>query len=102
MNRTQKSLVTPRRDGNPVETFSQQAGRRDFLEIAVAGAAGSIVLAAGSVSASAQDQSSEIEALFPAGTPAAAPGYSPGIVASGNRVVFVSGQGPADLKAESP
>jgi hypothetical protein len=65
MNRTQKGLVTPRHDGNPGEPFSQQAGRRDFLEFAVAGAAGSIVLATGSVSASERDQSSEIEAIFP-------------------------------------
>jgi 2-iminobutanoate/2-iminopropanoate deaminase len=100
MNRTQKVLVMPRHDSNPSEPVSQQTGRRDFMEIAVAGAAGSILLAAGSVSASAQDQSSEIEALFPAGAPAAAPGYSPGIVASGTRAVFVSGQGPADLKAD--
>jgi enamine deaminase RidA (YjgF/YER057c/UK114 family) len=28
-----------------------------------------------------------------------APGYSPAIVAEGRRVVFVSGQGPRDLKA---
>src|SRR5690606_29753569 len=41
-----------------------------------------------------------IEALFPAGAPAAAAGYSPGILASGSRVVLVSGQGPADLQAD--
>jgi enamine deaminase RidA (YjgF/YER057c/UK114 family) len=70
------------------------------LGIAVAGAAGGAVFAGGGVSASAQNQLSEIQALFPAGAPAAAPGYSPGIAASGSRVVFVSGQGPADLKAD--
>src|SRR5206468_4287142 len=38
--------------------------------------------------------------LDPPGAPAAADGYSPGIVAGGERVVFVSGQGPRDLKAD--
>jgi enamine deaminase RidA (YjgF/YER057c/UK114 family) len=38
--------------------------------------------------------------LFPEGAPAAAPGYSPGVAAEGRRVVFVSGQGPQDLKAD--
>jgi enamine deaminase RidA (YjgF/YER057c/UK114 family) len=38
--------------------------------------------------------------LFPDGAPAAAPGYSPGICAEGRQVVFVSGQGPKDLKAD--
>jgi enamine deaminase RidA (YjgF/YER057c/UK114 family) len=100
MKQTQKDLVMPRHDSNPSEPDSQQTGRRDFMEIAVAGAAGSIVLAAGGTRASAESQSSEIQALFPEGAPAAAPGYSPGIVASGSRVVFVSGQGPSDLNAD--
>jgi enamine deaminase RidA (YjgF/YER057c/UK114 family) len=99
MNSTRKDL-TLRDDRKPGKPVYQQAGRRDFLGIAVAGAAGGIVLAGGGVSATAQNPSPEIEAVFPVGAPAAAAGYSPGIVASGNRVVFVSGQGPADLKAD--
>lgn len=46
------------------------------------------------------DQAHEIRALSPAGAPAAAAGYSPGILASGKQVIFVSGQGPADLDAD--
>ena len=37
---------------------------------------------------------------LPPGAPAAAPGYSPGISAQGQRVIFVSGQGPTDMKAD--
>jgi enamine deaminase RidA (YjgF/YER057c/UK114 family) len=37
--------------------------------------------------------------LVPKGAPAADSGYTPGIVARGERVVFVSGQGPDDLNA---
>ena len=40
-----------------------------------------------------------LQGLYPAGAPAAASGYSPGIRAEGQRVIFVSGQGPDDLKA---
>ena len=40
------------------------------------------------------------QGLHPEGAPAAASGYSPGIRAEGRRVVFVSGQGPKDLKAD--
>ncbi len=42
----------------------------------------------------------QIQALQPGGAPAAAPGYSPGILASGGRIVVVSGQGPEDLSAD--
>jgi len=42
----------------------------------------------------------KITALQPADAPAADVGYSPGILAEGQRMVFVSGQGPRDLKAD--
>jgi enamine deaminase RidA (YjgF/YER057c/UK114 family) len=45
-------------------------------------------------------QKYHIRALVPAGAPAAAAGYSPGVLASGSQVVMVSGQGPADLQAD--
>ncbi len=38
--------------------------------------------------------------LYPEGAPAADVGYSPGILAEGQRVVFVSGQGSEDVKAD--
>ena len=38
--------------------------------------------------------------LYPKEAPSADVGYSPGIVAEGQKFVFVSGQGPRDLKAD--
>src|SRR5262245_53281655 len=74
--------------------------RRDFLGATLLGlAAGSIAASAAPASGAEPDRST-IKGLFPARAPAAASGYSPGIVAQGRRVVFVSGQGPADLKAD--
>ncbi|MDA0832749.1 MAG: Rid family hydrolase [Planctomycetota bacterium] len=77
--------------------------RRDFLEMTLLGIGAFTMANRGEiVSASTDDRSptSEIKSLFPEGAPAAANGYSPGIVAQGKRVVFVSGQGPEDLKAD--
>ena len=76
--------------------------RRSFLGITLLGMAGSTIAALPGKPANAADQPSEaqLKALFPPTAPAAASGYSPGIVATGQRVVFVSGQGPADLKAD--
>ena len=74
--------------------------RREFLGAALLGlAAGSVMSAPGPASA-AETGSRSIKALSPPDAPAAAKGYSPGILAEGRRVVFVSGQGPADLKAD--
>ena len=85
-----------------------EGGRRGFLGAAVAGLAGAAGAAGAAgtglttVSAAVVEapEGVKIDALFPAGAPAAASGYSPGIVARGSRVVFVSGQGPADLTAD--
>jgi enamine deaminase RidA (YjgF/YER057c/UK114 family) len=78
--------------------------RRDFLGMALLGAAGGSLMALGEGDAAAvaadEAQESHPRGLFPQGAPAAAPGYSPGIAAAGRRVVFVSGQGPQDLKAD--
>jgi len=41
-----------------------------------------------------------VQGLYPQGAPAAASGYSPGIRVEGRRVIFVSGQGSKDLKAD--
>jgi enamine deaminase RidA (YjgF/YER057c/UK114 family) len=38
--------------------------------------------------------------LYPDGVPSADVGYSPGISAEGKRVIFVSGQGSDDVKAD--
>jgi enamine deaminase RidA (YjgF/YER057c/UK114 family) len=78
-----------------------QNDRRDFLGAALLGASGSALAGLGEGSAAAADEKpgSRGRGLFPDGAPAAAPGYSPGIAAEGRRLVFVSGQGPNDLKA---
>lgn len=76
--------------------------RRDFLGRALLGAAGGsvMVLGEGVEAPAVEEQPSRSRGLFPEGAPAAATGYSPGIAAEGRRVVFVSGQGPRDLKAD--
>ena len=38
--------------------------------------------------------------LYPKEAPSADVGYSPGILAEGQKIIFVSGQGPRDLKAD--
>jgi enamine deaminase RidA (YjgF/YER057c/UK114 family) len=40
------------------------------------------------------------KALRPAGAPSADVGYSPAILAQGQKLLFISGQGPADLQAD--
>lgn len=84
------------------EESSGRDGRRDFLGRALLGATGGTVAAiAGSTSEAADEKPRpRTRGLFPDGAPAAASGYSPGIAAEGQRVVFVSGQGPQDLKAD--
>jgi enamine deaminase RidA (YjgF/YER057c/UK114 family) len=47
-----------------------------------------------------QDGPGQLVGLYPEGAPAADVGYSPGIAAAGPRVIFVSGQGPADYDAD--
>lgn len=89
---------------------SPQAGRRDLMSAAVCSAAG--VLAMTGRSALAEAPTSELAsngpvgpsfsktALRPAGAPSADVGYSPAILAQGQKLLFISGQGPADLQAD--
>ncbi len=84
--------------GTPAES-----ARRNFLGAAftgMAGAAGVLAVSGDSAIAAQEAARPEIQSLFPKGAPAAAPGYSPGIAAKGTQVVFVSGQGPADLTVD--
>jgi enamine deaminase RidA (YjgF/YER057c/UK114 family) len=76
--------------------------RREFLSAALLGTTGGSLagLGEGTVAAADEEPRARTRSLFPDGAPAAAPGYSPGIAAEGRRVVFVSGQGPKDLKAD--
>lgn len=76
--------------------------RRHFLGLALLGAGGAGLVAPAPGADAAEDQrpGGRIQGLHPAGAPAAASGYSPGIRAEGQRVIFVSGQGPKDLRAD--
>jgi enamine deaminase RidA (YjgF/YER057c/UK114 family) len=71
--------------------------RRDLLRGAALAAAGGLLVER---TAYAADAPAKREALRPAGAPAADIGYSPAIVAQGQRLVFISGQGPNDIKAD--
>jgi enamine deaminase RidA (YjgF/YER057c/UK114 family) len=84
---------------NPGSSHSPSEPRRDFLGAALVGLATGSVLCS-TAHAEGQADATSIKGLFPPAAPAAAAGYSPGIVAQGRKVVFVSGQGPADLKAD--
>lgn len=78
--------------------------RRKFL------AAGLLGLAAGfpAISKAAEDSKAstsrpppaKIKGLNPPDAPAADVGYTPGILAEGQRLVFISGQGPRDYNAD--
>src|SRR5262245_44181852 len=76
--------------------------RRDFFGLALLGLANGSLPGSpmGACQASEAGQPAKLQGLSPKGAPAAAPGYSPGIRAEGRRVVFVSGQGPKDVKAD--
>ncbi|MGE3317322.1 MAG: Rid family hydrolase [Planctomycetaceae bacterium] len=74
------------------------SARRQFLGGAIAGMAAS-ALASQNVEA-AEPSGAKRTGLYPDGVPSADVGYSPGIAAEGKRVVFVSGQGSDDVKAD--
>lgn len=82
--------------------YAESSSRRDALTLGLAGLAGGALTALPQATIKAAEPGAEtkIQGLTPEGAPAAATGYSPGILAEGKRVVFVSGQGPADLKAD--
>ena len=74
--------------------------RRAFVTGAIASLAGGSMALAASNAAAAPNAATRKE-LHPDGAPAADSGYSPGIEATGGqRVVFVSGQGPEDYDAD--
>lgn len=77
------------------QRHDQSHRRRDFLGGAMLGVAGGIVGCSdiGAVQAAA-DAKPRKQALRPAGAPSADAIYTPGILAEGSRLLFVSGQGP--------
>ena len=81
------------------KTQRPRSRRRKFLAAGLLGLAGglpSIVNAA----EGAKPSAGKIKGLNPAEAPAADVGYTPGILAEGQRLVFISGQGPRDFNAE--
>ena len=79
-------------------------GRRAFLAATLLGAAGSVPAIAGgaeaAISAATSPRPVKIKGLNPPDAPAADVGYTPGILAEGQRLVFISGQGPRDYNAD--
>lgn len=101
MTAVSKNRTAQHGRGDGARPAAETAARREFLGTAVAGMAGVAGgVAISPAAACGQEHAPTIQALFPAGAPAAAAGYSPGIVAHGARVIVVSGQGPDDLSAD--
>ena len=75
--------------------------RRRFFTGTIAGLAGGALAAVSSDGALAAEVKTPTRVgLDPSTAPSADSGYTPGIVAEGNKVVFVSGQGPKDYDAD--
>lgn len=74
--------------------------RRDVLRSATLAAAGGLLFERIVNADEAAPKGATRRALHPEGAPAADIGYSPAIVAQGQQVVFISGQGPKDRKAD--
>jgi enamine deaminase RidA (YjgF/YER057c/UK114 family) len=76
--------------------------RRMFVGGAMA--TSGLILGGNAALAAAASEGSEVattrKAVRPAGAPSADKGYSPAIIAEGRRLLFISGQGPSDLKAD--
>jgi len=83
---------------------NEKSCRRELIGTAVMGAAGG-VLAAPFLQGTAQAESHgshtfQSRALRPKGAPSADSGYSPAILAQGQQMLFISGQGPEDISAD--
>ena len=78
--------------------------RRAFLStsiLSLAGSLPSIAFAADAASQTAIDSKNmKINGINPPDAPAADVGYTPGILAEGQRLLFISGQGPRDYSAD--
>src|SRR5712691_4883285 len=78
--------------------------RRTFLTTTLLGVAGGVPSVAAAAdqakSAALRASTMNIKALNPPDAPAADVGYTPGILAEGQRMVFISGQGPSDYNAD--
>lgn len=81
-----------------------RSDRRSLMGAALAGVAGGalvVPLRSTQGAVLAADTSTALRIpLRPAGAPSADVGYSPAILASGERTLYISGQGPKDLDAD--
>jgi len=86
------------------ENADNSLDRRQVFTTSVAGAAGGLLagsLLHGSAMANDHHQTSfSRRALRPEGAPSDDAGYSPAILATGQQLLFISGQGPEDLDAD--
>jgi enamine deaminase RidA (YjgF/YER057c/UK114 family) len=73
--------------------------RRDLLRGAMLAAAGGVLVAQTADAAPAPDSSLR-QAFHPEGAPAADVGYSPAILAQGQKLLLISGQGPKDYDVD--
>jgi enamine deaminase RidA (YjgF/YER057c/UK114 family) len=81
--------------------MTQPNERRRFVTGTIAGIAGGAIAAMSAESGQAEEiQEATRIGLDPSEAPSADSGYTPGIMATGNKVVFVSGQGPKDYDAD--
>ena len=78
--------------------------RREMMRAALIGAAGGVFATPLITTVTAAEPTNGVRfssrALRPAGAPSADVGYSPAIQATGQHMLFISGQGPKDLDAD--
>jgi enamine deaminase RidA (YjgF/YER057c/UK114 family) len=75
----------------------QNTNRRAFLAGTLAGMAG---LSAAAAAETGTQSKAKLTGLSPADAPVADLGYTAGILAEGRKLIFVSGRGPRDRKAD--
>jgi len=73
--------------------------RRKFISAGLIGLAGGLPSTAKAAEGAKTKSKSKIQGINPPDAPSADVGYTPGILAEGQRLVFISGQGPRDFNA---
>ncbi|MCC6492724.1 MAG: hypothetical protein IT424_06865 [Pirellulales bacterium] len=74
--------------------------RRQVLTAALGGGAGGLIMQSAAHANESSVAPASRTALDPDGAPSADSGYSPAIVAQGQRLLFISGQGPKDYDVD--
>ena len=81
--------------------MTERNERRRFVTGTIAGLAGGALAAVSAESGqAAKVEKAARVGIDPSAAPSADSGYTPGILATGNKVVFVSGQGPKDYDVD--